>query len=92
MEYPKGFADIPLKMHICYLYRENNMKETVNKNITSKAEKALRQFKKILSKLDVSEKETLELMLDGEAQKNIERSREEFKRGEFMTLEEFKKA
>lgn len=67
------------------------MKQVVNKIPTSKAEKALIQFKKIIGQLDAAEKETLELLLDTEAQKNIERSREEFKRGEFMTLEEFKK-
>jgi len=57
----------------------------------SKAEKAIGQFKKIIAQLDEADKATLELLLDTEAQKNIARSRKEIKRGEFITLQEFKK-
>lgn len=69
------------------------MKSTTTKinQKTSKAEKAIAQVKKIITQLDEADKATLALLLDKEAQKNIARSREEIKRGEFMTLEEFKK-
>ena len=54
------------------------------------AEKAIKIIKTIIPKLSEAEKATLELMLDEEAQKNISEGAEDFKKGDFLTLEELR--
>ena len=68
------------------------MKQTAtDQQNQSKASDAVQKIKKIVSSLDESEKATLELLLDKEAQEHIKKSKQNFERGEFITLDEFKK-
>jgi hypothetical protein len=66
------------------------MKQTFIKKPLSKAEKAISEVKKIISNLNESDTATFELLLDKEAQRQIAQSRAAIKRGEFVTLDEFR--
>ena len=52
---------------------------------------AIKKIKRTISDLNTSEQATLELLLEKEAQIAIKKSHSEFKRGDFLTLEEFKR-
>lgn len=67
------------------------MKQTIISKPLQEAEKAIEKIKKIIPTLNESERATLELMLDAESQKEIVKSREDIKKGNFLTLEDFKK-
>lgn len=60
-------------------------------NVFKEATKAINKIKATIPQLTESEKATLELLLDREAQVAILKSREEIKRGNFITLDELKK-
>lgn len=56
-----------------------------------KVEKAIAQFKKIVDSMDGSEKATLELMLDPEAQRHLAKSLEDSVKGRIVGWKDIKK-
>lgn len=66
------------------------MKETIIKT-NPKVEKAIAQFKKIVDSMDGSERATLELMLDPEAQRHLAKSLEDARKGKVIAWEDLKK-
>lgn len=66
------------------------MKETIIKT-NPKVKKAIVQFKKIIASMDESERATLELMLDPEAQRHLAKSLEDAKKGRIIAWEDLKK-
>lgn len=67
-----------------------SMKETIIKT-NPKVEKAIAQFKKIVDSMDGSEKATLELMLDPEAQRDLAKSLDDSAKGRIIPWEDIKK-